>query len=485
MPSASLFGGVRRPDRPDEACEATVFEGPQVIADRTTLADMSARMGSYDLAAPPVVLPDFHHKKKMETPSSVAVATVESVRPTLTSSSVNCGMALIALDCDQPSDQAITDFYRGVVERYPYPPTRRLELTHREVAAAATEGAEFAVGRYGVDAGQLERVEEGGRIDLEQYGGAARFLKELPSLALHFARMRFGTVGPSNHFVELQVVEDVIDEQAAALLGVRRGQLTLQFHGGGGMLASEIGRIFGRRLDYPRDVRAAMKVLKPWYHLATARSVQQLRQRLTLYFSDGFPPVARDSEEGQRLLLANAAAANYGFAFRMATYSALQQLAVQAFGGTPGHLVVDSPHNSVYEEEVNGVSAVVHRHNSCRAFPAELMPAGTTFATTGQALLLPGTHRTSSYLATAGPDAAASLYTACHGAGTVIDTFADRGWSGNDPLRRRTLEFGYSGAAPRHVGQLDDNGVNAALDVLVRNGLVRPVARMRPVAVLH
>jgi tRNA-splicing ligase RtcB len=456
-----------------------------VIADRATLADMADRVGSFDLAAPPVVLPDFHHKDKMETPSSVAVATLESVRPTLTSSSVNCGMALIALDCDLPSERAIAAFYRGVIERYPYPPTRRLELTQREVAAAATEGAEFAVDRYGVDATQLDRVEEGGRIDLEQYGGAARFLKELPSLALHFARMRFGTVGPSNHFVELQVVEEVIDEPAAALLGVRPGQLTLQFHGGGGMLASEIGRIFGRRLDYPRDVRAAMKVLKPWYHLATARSLHQLRQRLALYFSDGFPPVARDSEEGQRLLLANAAAANYGFAFRMATYAALQQLAVQAFGGTPGRLVVDSPHNSVYEEDVNGVSAVVHRHNSCRAFPADLMPAGTTFATTGQALLLPGTNRTSSYLATAGPNAAASLYTACHGAGTVIDAFAEHGWSGQDPQHRSTLEFDYSGAAPRRVDQLDDNGVNAALDVLVRNGLVRPVARMRPIAVLH
>ena len=35
------------------------------------------------------------------------------------------------------------------------------------------------------------------------------------------------------------------------------------------------------------------------------------------------------------------------------------------------------------------------------------------------------------------------------------------------------------------VDHLDDNGVNAALDVLVRNGLVKPVARMRPLAVLH
>ncbi len=483
----SVFAGLRPTSKAghDQPTAPTVFEGPQVVADPTTLANMRARMDGFDLAAPPVVLPDFHHKKKMETPSSVAVATLESIRPTLTSSSVNCGMALIALDCDMPSREAVGEFYRGVIERYPYPPTRRPELSSKEVATAATSGARFAVDRYGIDPAQLERVEEGGHIDLEQYGGAARFLKELPSLALHFARLRFGTVGPSNHFVELQVVEDVIDEEAAALLGVRRGQLTLQFHGGGGMLTSEIGRIFGRRIDYPRDVRAAMKVLKPWYHLATARSVDQLRERMALYFSDGFPPVRRDSEEGRRLLLANAAAHNYGFAFRMATYAALEQLAVRAFGGSPGRLVVDSPHNSVYEEDVNGVSAVVHRHNSCRAFPAEMMPAGTTFATTGQALLLPGTHRTSSYLAVAGSNAAASLYTACHGAGTVIDTFAQKGWSGQDPEQRRTLEFGYSGAAPGEVDQLDDNGVNAALDVLVRNGLVKPVARMRPLAVLH
>ena len=482
----SIFGGVQPPTSdPAATFTPTVFESPKVVADRKTLADMHARLAGYDLAAPPVVLPDFHHKKKMETPSSVAVATRDSIRPTLTSSSVNCGMALIALDCDLPDEQAIGAFYRGVIERYPYPPSRRMELTSKEVAAAATYGAEFAVDRYGVDPAQLERVEEGGRLELEQYGGAPRFLKELPSLALQFARMRFGTVGPSNHFVELQVVEEILDEEAATLLGVRRGQLTLQFHGGGGMLTSEIGRIFGRRIDYPRDVKAAMKVLKPWYHLATARSLEQLRERLSLYFTDGFPPIPRDSVEGRRLMLANAAAHNYGFAFRLATYSALQQLAVQAFGGSPGRLVVDSPHNSVYEEDVDGVSAVVHRHNSCRAFPAEMMPAGTTFATTGQALLLPGTHRTSSYLATAGPNAAASLYTACHGAGTVIEDFAARGWSGLDPQQRRTLEFTYSGAAPERVDQLDDNGVNAALDVLARNGLVKPVARMRPIAVLH
>lgn len=483
----SLFGGVRPPHMAVEDLPTLprVFDDHRLPADADALARVAEQVRGADLAAPPVVLPDFHHKKKMEMPSSVAVATKASIRPTLTSSSVNCGMALIALDCDRPDDKAIEQFYRSVVERYPYPPTRRMELTYREAVDAAARGADFAVDRYGVDPDQLERVEEGGRLDLERYGGAHRFAKELPSLAFHFARMRFGTVGPSNHFVELQQVEEVLDEPTATALGVKEGQLTLQFHGGGGMLASEIGRIFGRRLDYPRDVRAAMKVLKPWYHLATSRSVAQMRERLALYFGAGFPPVDRESEEGERLMLANAAATNYGFAFRMATYSALQQLAVAAFGGSPGRLVVDSPHNSVYEEDVDGETAIVHRHNSCRAFPAEMMPEGTTFAATGQALLLPGTHRTSSYLAVTGAGARASLYSACHGAGTVISDFAKRGWSAEDPLHRSTREFDYSGAAPTEVKHYDDNGVNAALEVLERNGLVRPVARMRPIAVLH
>jgi tRNA-splicing ligase RtcB (3'-phosphate/5'-hydroxy nucleic acid ligase) len=187
-------------------------------------------------------------------------------------------------------------------------------------------------------------------------------------------------------------------------------------------------------------------------------------------------------------LLANAAAMNYGFAFRTATYAALKSMVAGVFGGRGGRLVVDSPHNSIYEEPVPGMPgsrAIVHRHNSCRAYPAELAPAGTVFARTGQAVLLPGTCRTSSYLAVAGPQAAASLYSACHGAGTLVADFAARGLSQAHPRGHQTLRFRYNGAAPTRVPHLDDAGVNAALGVLVDNGLVRPVARMRPLAVLN
>lgn len=461
-----------------------VFDSPESPAAGDVLAGLRTTVGDADLAAPPVVLPDFHHKSNMELPSSVAVATRGSIRPTLTSASVNCGMALIALDCDRPGRAGIEEFYRQVRERCPYPPGRRTELSVKDVLDCVLEGGAFAVDRFGAEESILERVEEFGRIELDRYGGADRLRREFPGVALQLARQRFGTVGPSNHFIELQEVEEILEPAAAAKFGVSQGQVTLQYHAGGGVLAGEVGAMFGRRKHYPPQLRAAMAVIKPLYHLATASSLAQLRERYSLYFTGQCPPVPLDGDEGHRLMLANAAAMNYGFAFRIAVYTVLRQIAAQTFGGSPGQLIVDSPHNSIYEEEVGGEPAVVHRHNSCRAYPAELMPPGTTFAETGQAVLLPGTHRTSSYLCVAAGSPAA-LYSACHGAGTVIADFADKGVSGQDPLLRSTLRFRYDGTAPAECIHLDDKGVNEVLGVLVRGGLVRPVARMRPFAVLH
>jgi RNA-splicing ligase RtcB len=174
---------------------------------------------------------------------------------------------------------------------------------------------------------------------------------------------------------------------------------------------------------------------------------------------------------------------NYGFAYRLATYAALRRFALDSFGAQL-RLVVDSPHNSVYQETVNGSPAYVHRHNAARAWTPEQMTGHPAFSRTGQPLLVPGTNRTSSFLCVPGDAAHRSLYTACHGTGSIIKAFERDGRSGADPRGRHTLRYGYSDAAPREVPQLDDLGVDAALDILIDNGLVKPVARLRPMAVL-
>src|SRR6266511_1299170 len=237
---------------------ARVFESRDAPANPAVLELLGSKLVGADLASAPVVLPDFHHKSSMEMPSSIAVATHGTIRPTLTSSSVNCGMALIAFDADVPDQAAITRFYEAVRERFPHPTTRRRDLSAREVMRAAEEGGAFAADRYGVDPAGLSRMEKDGRIDLAPHGGIGRLRRELPWVVVQLARMRFGTIGPSNHFVELQRVEEVFDERAARLLGVRQGQLTLQYHGGGGVLAGQLGRLCALARRVPVASRAVL-----------------------------------------------------------------------------------------------------------------------------------------------------------------------------------------------------------------------------------
>jgi RNA-splicing ligase RtcB len=461
----------------------TVFDSAAAPADDRLIARLYEGTEGTDLAAPPVVLPDFCHKTKSEMPSSIAVATRGAIRPALTDAALNCGMALITLDVDRPSPAAVTEFYRQVARQFPSPPTWRRDLTAAEVLRAATEGAEFAAERYDLDQAVLDRIEEYGRLDIEAFGGARQARKDLPWLVVQMGRLRFGGIGPSTHFLELQEVEEILDPVAAEDLGIKPGQVTIQFHNGGGVLTGQLGAIYGRRKSASRLLRAEMSVQKPVTHLLTARSPSQVKRRLAAYFAEGCPSIPIDGDDGRRALLATRLAMNYGFAYRMATYAALRAIARSALGaGT--RLIVDSPHNSIYEEEVGGSRAFVHRHNACRAYPAELMAGHPAFARTGQPLLLPGTNRTSSYLCVPARDAGRSLYTACHGTGSIISSFERSGESGPDPLGRTTARHRYDGSAPQDVPHLDDRGVNEALGILASHDLVQPVARMRPFAVL-
>lgn len=465
--------------------DVRVFESGSVPADPAALALMRTRIAGIDLAAPAAVLPDFHHKADKEMPSSIAVATRDTIRPTMTCSSLNCGMALVALDADHPSAERVANFYDRVRSRMPYPSGYRRSLTSEEVVRCAADGADFAVDRFGVDPAALERIEEYGRLDAEPYGGADRIRRELPWSVQQLSRIRFATIGPSNHFIELQTVDEVVDREAASLLGVRSGQITIQYHGGGGSLPGELGLLFGRRKRFPRAVRVQMAVQKPIYHLASARSLEELSLRRRLYFSREYPPVERDSTEGERLMLSNVMAMNYGFAFRIAVFSILAELARESLGAEASHLIIDSPHNTAYPEEVDGRTAIVHRHNAARAFPASRMADHPVFGVTGQPLLLPGTNRTSSYLCVAAEGAADSLYSVSHGAGSHVKYFDKNGLSQLDPGGRRTLRFSYKRREPEEVSQLDDRGVDDALEILTRHDIVRPVARLRPFAVLN
>src|SRR5579864_2995807 len=110
-----------------------IFDSPDHPVRLDSLALLRQRTEGVDLAAPPVVLPDFYHKKLMESPSSIAVATTGTIRPVFTSAALNCGMALVGLDIEKPSGTAIRHFYEELRATYPYPPRNKPVLTAEEV----------------------------------------------------------------------------------------------------------------------------------------------------------------------------------------------------------------------------------------------------------------------------------------------------------------------------------------------------------------
>ena len=451
-------------------------------ADPAPLASLgSAGRRGADLAAPPVVLPDFHHKSKMELPSSVAVATSGTVRPDLTGSSVNCGMALIALDCDRPDDRAVDAFMRAVRERYPYPTRGRRDLTAPRWSRAAADGAEFAVERWDAPA-RGPRAHRGGRPD------RPRALRRGRPAASRAARpragsspgYRFGTVGPVQPLRGAAAGRGGARPRARRrVLGVRRGSADP---------AVPRRRRGADRRDRPAvlpaqglpaaDQGGQRRAQAAGSTCAPPVRTQQLRERLRLYFTDGCAPLALDSDEGQRLMLANAAAMNYGFAFRMATYAALRRLAAECFGGAHRPAGRRLP----AQQHLRGGR---RRQRGGRA-PAQLLPClpGGADAARHHVRDAPARQcccpaRTARRATSRSPATArrGSLHSACHGAGTVVSDLVERGASRAPtrctadtslPVRRRC-------SAPT-PGTSTTAASTPLCDVLVRNGLVTPVA---------
>src|SRR5205085_8043132 len=166
------------------------FDSAAVPADATALAALREGLEDVDLAAQAAVLPDFHLKGDKEMPSSIAVATRSTIRPVLTSTSLCCGMALVALDIERPGDQAVAEFYRGVRARHPYPPTRRRDLSGEDVVRCAADGSAYAAERFEIDPTDIDRVELGGRVDIDRLGGLDRVRSELPWSVREFSRLR-------------------------------------------------------------------------------------------------------------------------------------------------------------------------------------------------------------------------------------------------------------------------------------------------------
>jgi tRNA-splicing ligase RtcB len=342
-----------------------------------------------------------------------------------------------------------------------------VQLSDKDLRRICRSGANWALERGYATQADLDRTEEKGCI-----GGAEP--QSVSVRALQRGRKQMGTLGAGNHFIEVDLVEEVFHDDAAHAMGLQAGHLVVQIHCG--------SRGFGHQIcsDYVKSFQSVVR--KYQIHLPDRELV--------------CAPV--ESPEGRDYRSAMACAANYAFANRQVLAHHVRNSFEEAFAGKVKdwelQQVYDIAHNmgKIEVHEVDGVDVrvCVHRKGATRAFGPGFAELPPEYRPLGQPVLVPGSMGTASWvlLGTEG-SMKHSFGSTCHGAGRVMSRRqAKREIWGND-LREELEQSGICVRAGSMPGLAEEaprayKDVDAVINVVVEAGIAERVARLRPLAVV-
>ena len=377
---------------------------------------------------------------------------------------ISCGVRLLAaeLDRDQLSS-VLTPLMDALDRSIPRGMGKGAAWTlsgMAELERVMLGGSRYAVKRGYGEPRDLDRCEDRGAVDDADPSTVGR-------RALERGLAQVGSLGSGNHFLEIQVVDEVYDPGVARAFGLHHGQVCVMIHCGSRGLGHQICT------DHVRDMQPAMArygISVPDRQLACA-------------------PV--NSPEGRAYLRAMAAAANYARANRQLLGEATRRAFERVNAGRLV-LVYDVSHNlaKVETHVVDGVARrlCVHRKGATRALPPGHPDLPADLAEVGQPVLVPGSMGTSSYVLT-GVAGAPAFASTCHGAGRVQSRHqaaaSVRGQDVRRELERRDIAV--RGASWRGLAEEKPEAykdVTAVVQAAEGAGLCRRVVRLAPVGVV-
>jgi tRNA-splicing ligase RtcB len=272
-------------------------------------------------------------------------------------------------------------------------------------------------------------------------------------------------MGAGNHFVEVQMVDEIFDESVARQFGLSSGCLTVLIHTGSRGLGHQICTDYVRLMD---NSLARFGITLPDRQLACAPA---------------------DSDEGRRYLGAMACAANYAWANRHLIMHIVRDVLLRMLRGLRAadvRLVYDVAHNIAKMESYAGREVCVHRKGATRAFGPSHTELPAEYRATGQPVFIPGSMGTASYvMAGADPSDSLSWGSTCHGAGRAMSRGSARKRTSGAQLRAELEARGITVRSPSNEGLAEEaplayKDVERVAEVVHRAGMARKVARLVP-----
>lgn len=424
-------------------------------------------------------LPDRHQKAQMEVPSSIGIVTRDVLVPEFTSVAVNDGMGVVVTDLNAAdlSPERIGAFFTRVGSHAAGHvfDTNRYSLSAGDFRRVLTEGGRAVAARYGFDPSIVERMENGACVDVP---GAAsrRVTARVPWALLHsrFSRSEMGLNFGGNHFLELQVVDQVLDHEVATRWGLQAGQVIVMYHLGPGPFSGTLLHHFSRRTKLDPSRAPFFFLSKLLFHYGQrARDGSVSAKWRTHFRSNRWTPIPAASEEGEAFRAALAMAMNFGYAYRLATvraiFDGLRETVSPAVGA---ELLCDISHNGIFEEQRDGRQCWVARHNACRLEP-------------GRPTIVAGDWDVPSQLGIGEAGAGDRLHSYDHGAGHLIDRArAARQLepTGDTVLRfRMTRGRGARVLGSQSVPVKSPGPMDGMMECFADQQLMRSVVRLRPI----
>ena len=333
-------------------------------------------------------------------------------------------------------------------------------LVREDLEEVLVEGPSPLVVRGFGEAEDLAHTESGGRL-------AGADPAAVSERAYKRGGPQLGTLGSGNHFLEVQYVDEVYDEEAAEAFGLRAGWVTVLIHSGSRGLGHQVCT------DY----------VERFLEAAPRYGVELVDRQLAA------API--ESPAGEEYLKAMAAAANFAFANRqLISHFTREAFASAGFEEHRLRLLYDLAHNNAKFEKHAGREVLVHRKGATRAFGPGEEDLPEEYRSVGQPVLVPGDMGRYSFVLAGTEGAMRETFgSSAHGAGRKMSrrkakkVARDRDVVGE--LKEKGILVRAAGRAT--VDEEMSEAYKDAADVIEAThgaGIGRRVARLRPLIVV-
>lgn len=378
---------------------------------------------------------------------------------------ISCGVRLLKSDYTHKEIQPYLE--KLAVEVQSQVPSglgrgRKMKLNIEEVNKILEGGAKRLVEQDYGEKEDVENCEAGGKLDWAD----ASFVSER---AKNRGRDQVGTLGSGNHFLEVQRVEEIFNEEIAKTFGLFKDQIVIMIHTGSRGLGHQIAT------DYIRLMMQAM----------TKYGIKLPDRELAAC------PI--NSPEGKKYFAAMACGASYAWANRQMITYYIRKAWEKILGKRKLTLLYDVSHNiaKIEEHKVNNkkTKLIVHRKGATRAFPSGHSDIPEKYKRVGQPVLIPGSMGTASYILTGAKEGEEAFFSTCHGAGRTMSRRAAMKKVRGEEVVRRLGERGILVKCRSMRGIAEEaplayKNIDSVVEVVHNAGLSKKVAKLTPLAVI-